>query len=170
MQVCYQLSNTKKVGMTTVVYFQQMKGYADTMGSLGHPLSDEEIIGYIQSSANNAGRQPADPRGALPAHGGFGHGGQCRGNSGQGRGNGGRGGGKPTCLVCGKYGHDALRCGQRFNHAFQPEENRDHAGNAVTSSYTVNTNWYMDNSANDHFTSDLDHLSLHERYTGKDNV
>jgi hypothetical protein len=45
--VRYQLSNTKKAGVTTTVYFQQMKGYADTMASLGHPLMDEEILDYM---------------------------------------------------------------------------------------------------------------------------
>jgi hypothetical protein len=40
----------------------------------------------------------------------------------------------------------------------------------VTSSYTIDTNWYMDNGANDHHTSDLNRLSRHKHYTGKDNV
>jgi hypothetical protein len=219
MQVRYQLSNAKKAGMSAAVYFQQMKGYADTMASLGHPLTDEEILGYmlaglgaeyeslvtsitmcddpislnsffahlmsaevhsqrnnsvsdIQSSANAVGRQPADPRGSPFARGGFGRGGQGCGGGGPGCGSGGRGrgGGKPTCQVCGRYGHDALHCRQRFNHVFQPDETRDRVGNTATSSYTVDTNWYMDSGANDHLTSDLDRLSLHERYTGKDNV
>jgi hypothetical protein len=47
MQVCYQLSNAKKADMTAAAYFQKMKGYADTMASLGHPLSDEEVLGYM---------------------------------------------------------------------------------------------------------------------------
>jgi hypothetical protein len=154
MQVCYQLSNTKKAGMIAAVYFQQMKGYNDTMASLRHPLTDEEILGYIlagfgaeyeslvasittcddpislnnffahlmsaevriqcnnyvgdiQSSANAASRQPADPHGTPPARGGFGCRGQGHGGGGRNRG---RGGIKPTCQVCDKYGHDALRC------------------------------------------------------------
>jgi hypothetical protein len=40
----------------------------------------------------------------------------------------------------------------------------------MTSSYTIDTNWYMDNGTIDHLTSDLDRLSLHERYTSKDNI
>lgn len=52
-------------------------------------------------------------------------------------------GGRPTCQVCKKYGHDALRCRQRFNHAYQPDDHRERTGNsAQTSSYTVDTNWY----------------------------
>jgi hypothetical protein len=99
-----------------------MKGYTDTMASLGHPLMDEEILGYmlaglgveyeslvafitmcdnpinlnslfahlmsaevriqcnssigdIQSSANAAGHQLADPHGSPPSCVGFDRGG-----------------------------------------------------------------------------------------------
>ena len=47
MQVRYQLSNLKKKGLGAAVYFNKMKGFADTMASIGHPLSDEEVLGYI---------------------------------------------------------------------------------------------------------------------------
>lgn len=210
MQVRYQLSNAKKADMTAAAYFQKMKGYTDTMASLGHPLSDEEVLGYmlaglgsdfeplvtsiatrddpvslnsffahllsaevrlqrntsvgeIQSSANAASRHHNDARSG-------GRGG--RGRSAAGRSGGrGRGGNKPTCQVCLKYGHDALHCRQRFNHSFQPEDLRERTGNvANTGSYNVDTNWYIDSGANDHLTSDLDRLTVHDRYTGKDSV
>jgi uncharacterized membrane protein YgcG len=219
MQVRYQLSNAKKADLTAAAYFQKMKGYADTMASLGHPLSDEEVLGYmlaglgsdfesfvttvalrdtsmdlntffahllsaearlqrytstgeIHSSANAATRHPFNTRSG-------GHGGQNRGRGGSGRGNGGGGhnsgrggsGPKPTCQVCNIYGHDALHCRQRFNHAYQPDDTRERQVNAAaTPSYSVDTNWYLDSGANDHLTNDLDQLSLHERYTGKDIV
>jgi hypothetical protein len=47
MQVRYQLSNTTKVDMTATAYFQRTKGHANTMASLGHPLTDEEILSYM---------------------------------------------------------------------------------------------------------------------------
>jgi hypothetical protein len=47
MQVRYQLSNAKKVDMSIPAYYHKMKGYADTMSSLGHPLTDEEVLGYM---------------------------------------------------------------------------------------------------------------------------
>jgi hypothetical protein len=33
--------------MIVAMYFQQMKGYVDNMASLGHPLTNEEILGYM---------------------------------------------------------------------------------------------------------------------------
>jgi hypothetical protein len=47
MQVRYLLSNPKKVDMTAAAYFHRLKGHADMMASLGHPLTDEEILSYI---------------------------------------------------------------------------------------------------------------------------
>lgn len=42
-----QLAGEKKRDMTVAEYFAKMKGYADTMASVGHPLEDDEIISYI---------------------------------------------------------------------------------------------------------------------------
>jgi hypothetical protein len=58
MQVRYQLSNAKKAGMAADVYFQQMKGYADTMASLGHPLTDEEILSYMLNGLRPSTESP----------------------------------------------------------------------------------------------------------------
>jgi hypothetical protein len=75
------------------------------------------------------------------------------------------------CHVCKKYDHDALHCRQHFNHAYQPNENCERTGNVATNpTYIVDTNWYLDNSANDYLTSNLECLSVHDRYTGKDTV
>lgn len=44
-------------------------------------------------------------------------------------------------------------------------------GNSATfGSYNNDPNWYIDTGATDHLTSDLDRLSLPERYQGKDQV
>jgi hypothetical protein len=47
MHVLYQLSNIKKDDMAAAAYYHKMKGYADTMATLGHPLTYEEILGYM---------------------------------------------------------------------------------------------------------------------------
>jgi hypothetical protein len=138
-------------------------------------------VSRYHRGGHGGGRGNGGPQ-QPPQQGGQGGGQSYRGGHGQGRGrgNGGRGNGggpKLTCQVCNKYGHDALRCRNRFNHAYQPEEqireNREHAANAANiqgSGYTVETNWYMDSGVTDHLTSALDRLHLHERYSGKDHV
>jgi hypothetical protein len=40
----------------------------------------------------------------------------------------------------------------------------------VTTFSFTKPNWYLNGGANDHLTRDLDRLSMHERYTSKDNV
>ncbi|KAJ0962959.1 hypothetical protein J5N97_028081 [Dioscorea zingiberensis] len=76
---------------------------------------------------------------------------------------------RPVCQICGKIGHDALRCYQRFDHSYQPEDTHL-AALATTPSYPIDPNWYTDTGATDHITSDLDRLTTRERYTGFDQV
>jgi histone deacetylase 1/2 len=144
-------------------------------------LEQQASMGDIHSSANSVARHSDGNRGAHGGHPGQGGqgGGQGGGRFGQQpqqrrNGNGQQRRNGPKCQVCSKYGHDALRCRQRFNHAFQPEDNRDRgarSGNAAQAgSYSVDTNWYMDSGATDHLTSDLDRLHMNERYSGKDTV
>jgi hypothetical protein len=38
----------------------------------------------------------------------------------------------------------------------------------TTSSYPVDPNWYADTAATDHITNNLDKLTTHEPYRGKD--
>jgi hypothetical protein len=40
----------------------------------------------------------------------------------------------------------------------------------TTTSYGIDTNWYVDSGATDHITSDLDKLSVIDRYMGNDQV
>lgn len=65
---------------------------------------------------------------------------------------------RPTCQVFGKRGHQALRCYNRFNHAYQADEKS--AATGSVSSYLTDTNWYADSGATDHITYDLDRLTM----------
>lgn len=47
IQIRTQLSTTRKGDMSAAEYYQKMMGFADTMANIGHPMSDEEVIGYI---------------------------------------------------------------------------------------------------------------------------
>jgi uncharacterized membrane protein YgcG len=44
-----QLSGTKKHDLSVSEYYQKMKALADSMAVAGHPLTDDEIIGYISA-------------------------------------------------------------------------------------------------------------------------
>jgi hypothetical protein len=90
-----------------------------------------------------------------------------QGGCGGGR-NGGSGGNKIPCQVCGKTGHSALRCYIRFDANYNGEEKHVHA---ATTSYNVNTEWYIDTGTTDHITSDLDKLMMKEnKYDSLDQV
>lgn len=47
IQIRTQLSTTRKGDMSVSEYYQKMTGFADTMANIGHPMTDEEVIGYI---------------------------------------------------------------------------------------------------------------------------
>jgi hypothetical protein len=81
-------------------------------------------------------------------------------------------GSRPTCQVCGKMGHSALTCYNRFNQAYQapgPSLTAYHA--MATPSHTRDLNWYPDTSASHHVTSDPNQLNFRsEEYDGLDQI
>lgn len=111
---------------------------------------------------------------------GSGSGSRGNGRSGGGQGRGGQSGGGGRgknfvpgliCQICGKEGHPAYRCFKRFNNAFQgPPPQQKSASSAMTSSYGVDTNWYMDSGATDHITGELEKLTFRNKYNGGDQV
>ena len=78
-------------------------------------------------------------------------------------------GNRPQCQVCGKMDHIALKCYHRFDHSYQAEETHV-AALASAPSYGVDTNWYTNSGATDHITSELDKMSIRDKYQGKDQV
>jgi hypothetical protein len=79
--------------------------------------------------------------------------------------NGGRG--KVSCQVCGKPGHATLHCYRRFNANYHSEEK---VANTASTSYNVDTEWCTDTGAMYHITSELDKLTMREKYGGSDQV
>jgi histone deacetylase 1/2 len=137
-------------------------------------LLQENGGGGYQSSANSAGRGRGNFRGGR----GGGRGGRGgRGNNG-GLGNRapkqahqGQGGSsnKLTCQICGKGSHEAADCWHRYDESYQGQGNSRSAGSATTN-YGVDTNWYMDSGATDHITSELEKLTVRDKYHGQDQV
>ena len=136
----------------------------------------QETYGQHQSSANSATRG----RGGYRGRGGN----RGRGRSG-GRGNGGYSNNnnrnnpstsskqssnnkKQLCQICKKPNHEALECWYRYDEDYQPA-NEKVAGSASTG-YGVDTNWYVDSGASDHITSNLENLTVRDKYSGQDRV
>ncbi|KAK1650639.1 hypothetical protein QYE76_068444 [Lolium multiflorum] len=152
-------------------YFLSAELRLEQQASTGEIHASGNAVDRHRNGGQGGGQRGGDGRGGQGGDRGGRNGGRNggRGNGG-GRNGGGGGGPRPTCQVCGKYGHDALRCRNRFNHAFQPDEPRPRNANAAHTNNTNDGNWYFDSGATDHLTSDLDRLSLQERYHGKDSV
>jgi hypothetical protein len=69
--------------------------------------------------------------------------------------------------LCGRKGHVVQRCFKRFDQSFSGEEK---VVASTTTSYEIDTNWYVDFGATDHITSDLDKLSVRDKYVSNDQV
>jgi hypothetical protein len=98
--------------------------------------------------------------------------------SGGGTANRGNGRQRPVCLLYGVIGHIASRCYKRFNRDFlgigNDGSNIERQVAMVTqrrnTSSTVDPAWYVDSSAMDHLTGNLDHLHMSEPYIGPNHV
>lgn len=85
------------------------------------------------------------------------------------------------CQICSVHGHSARRCPQlqqqNMTHGYgsvtspyqSPTPWQPRANLALTGAYTPE-NWLLDSGATHHLTSDLHNLSLHQPYTGGDEV
>jgi hypothetical protein len=74
---------------------------------------------------------------------------------------------RPPCQICYKPGHTAEWCWHRFEEAYEPEQKQVAA---ATTSYNVDPNWYTDSRATDHITTELDKLTIHNKYQGGEQV
>nr|KYP60838.1 Retrovirus-related Pol polyprotein from transposon TNT 1-94 [Cajanus cajan] len=87
-----------------------------------------------------------------------------------------------SCQICGKNGHIALDCWNRYNqeyqtqpqaHASQMYHHNNASGDATmlaTPSIVVDPLWYPDSGASHHITHDDSTLSTKNTYTGSDKV
>jgi histone deacetylase 1/2 len=119
------------------------------------------------SSANSASRGRGNFRGRGRGNGRGGEGG--RGNF-QGRGGGSQKSSKQNssgqiCQICKKGNHEAPDCWYRYDEDYQVKT----AGSASTG-YGIDTNWYADSGASDHITSELERLTVRDKYHGQDQV
>ncbi|KAK1642790.1 hypothetical protein QYE76_060595 [Lolium multiflorum] len=160
-------------------------------GSQGKPVFRSDYRGPDQRFTPRPSFSPRQPPSVSYSGGGgsrTGDRGDYRGNYVRGdggdrgaRGNAGGGGGgtRPVCQICDKTGHKASSCFKRFKQDFLGVDNdvrymeRQVAAattHGQTSSYNVDSGWYMDTGATDHLTNHLDKLTVKENYNGTDQV
>ena len=72
------------------------------------------------------------------------------------------------CQLYGKEGHTVVKCYKRFDASFTGAPQKS-ASSAMTS-YGIDTNWYVDSGSTDHVTSELEKLTIHDKYGGHDQV
>ena len=131
-----------------------------------------------QPTANLANRTTSNSGrgGSRPPFFNNSHGGHSKGR-GRGRGNAplssfnarNQQGTRPVCHICLKAEHTAPNCWHRFEQNYQPQSNAQ--AYTATTPATNDSTWYPDTGANNHITSNLNHLNLNiEDYTGPDQV
>uniref|UniRef100_A0A2N9GVB0 Retrotransposon Copia-like N-terminal domain-containing protein n=1 Tax=Fagus sylvatica TaxID=28930 RepID=A0A2N9GVB0_FAGSY len=76
---------------------------------------------------------------------------------------------RPTCQICGKLGHVALTCYQRYDNSYSSDSNMQ-ALLANPQSVT-DDNWYADSGATHHLTADLANLNVRaDEYHGQEQI
>jgi hypothetical protein len=78
-------------------------------------------------------------------------------------------GSRPTCQICGKLGHVALTCYQRYDNSYSNDSNMQALlANPQT---LIDDNWYADSGATHHLTADLANLNVHaDEYQGQEQI
>jgi hypothetical protein len=137
----------------------------DMRNSGGHPSFVNVVAKGGHGDRGDHGNSPRN-RG-----GGGGRSGGRNGRGCYGRGGGGRGSSIQQGVfyqLCGKEGHAVVRCFKWFDASFTGPPQK--SASAATSSYGVDTNWYMDSGVTDHITGELEKLTICDKYHGGDQV
>ncbi|XP_073363492.1 uncharacterized protein [Aegilops tauschii subsp. strangulata] len=159
-------------------------GIVSSLCVRAEPIKVNELYSFLAGFENrlamfDGGHQSSHSSANVVSRGGRGgrgggRGGGRRGNGGGGRGGRSNGGGRNdlpevVCQICSKPNHVAMECYRRFDIAFTKEKSAA-AVNTKTNAYDVDANWYVDTGATEHFTSELDKLTMREKYSGQDQV
>ncbi|TXG58689.1 hypothetical protein EZV62_016518 [Acer yangbiense] len=77
---------------------------------------------------------------------------------------------RQKCQICGRFGHTAINCYHRMDHAYEGHVPTKKLA-AMVASTIVNKDdqvWYTDSGASNHITSDISSLSIQTEYHGND--
>jgi uncharacterized membrane protein YgcG len=147
--------------------YAQLLSFEQHMQLQEHSMSG----GSLSAMAATRGRGYHGGRGSSPGRGqnrGRGRGRSYRGgfnNNSKSNGGNNSSSTSPQCQVCDKVGHTAKNCWYRYDDDAPAQRNA-----ALASSSDVNNNWYTDSSATNHITGDFDKLTMHDNYSGNDQI
>ena len=79
---------------------------------------------------------------------------------------------RPSCQICGRYGHSALRCWNMFNNSYNEEELSVALAAMRITDVTDNggSEWFADSGASAHITNSTQNLAYTQPYRGSDAV
>jgi hypothetical protein len=73
----------------------------------------------------------------------------------------------PRCQVCFKKNHTMTECWHRFDESYVPDQK---LATTASSVYQIDPNWHVDSGATDHITSELEKLTVGNKYQGGDQI
>uniref|UniRef100_A0A1J3HJH5 Retrovirus-related Pol polyprotein from transposon TNT 1-94-like beta-barrel domain-containing protein n=1 Tax=Noccaea caerulescens TaxID=107243 RepID=A0A1J3HJH5_NOCCA len=76
---------------------------------------------------------------------------------------------RPVCQICGRTGHTAVKCYNRFDNNYQGQQTSQ-AFSALQSSDATGKEWYPDSGASAHITASRDNLQSSSPYEGDDTI
>ncbi|CAA7042354.1 unnamed protein product [Microthlaspi erraticum] len=76
---------------------------------------------------------------------------------------------RPVCQICGRVGHTAIKCYNRFDNNYQAQDTPQ-AFSALQVSDTTGKEWYPDSGASAHVTSSTENLQTSTLYEGNDMI
>ena len=77
---------------------------------------------------------------------------------------------QPVCQICGRIGHLALKCYNRFDHSFQGDSHGP-ATYFAAPHMASDSSWYNDTGSTHHLTNDPSNLNVRaEEYMGNDQI
>lgn len=77
---------------------------------------------------------------------------------------------RPCCQICNRTGHTTFDCYHRMDFSYQGSPPSQLAAMTTSFSPEADQTWYADSGATSHMTNDLQNLSIHSNYKGKEKV
>ncbi|XP_075103758.1 uncharacterized protein LOC142178326 [Nicotiana tabacum] len=189
MQLRLQLQTTKKGSSTMVNYLQKMKTLADNLAAAAQPVTNDDLVLHILGmsvleqglgqvhvtvkNSNTPKKESNFKRNNNQSQNSFGRYGHGRGRGSSYRSHTSRTQhftGSNQCQVCSKYGHIALTCYHRFDHAYQSNSKQNMVALIAQPSTIIDPSWYPDSGATNHLTNDVSNMDVRGGYNGTEQI